>query len=411
MTLNDLSESAVTFLLVDVEGSTALWERDHKAMETALLRYDDILRNAIGDHVGYVFKVVGDAFHASFASPHEALRCALAAQRALRVGLREDYCDLKVRTALHTGESERRGNDYFGLSLNRAHRLLLAGYGGQVLISGTTRDLVRDELPPGAELRYLGKRRLRDLSHPQRVFRLAAPDLPTSLPPLRTLDARHHNLPVQPTAFVGREREVKASGNLLRKGHTRLLTLTGTGGTGKTRLGLRVATDLVDELEEGVCFVALAGIKEPTLVAPAIANALGIVKTTEQPPLERLTEYLRTRELLLVLDNFEHIVEAGSLVSELLRTAPQLKVLVTSREELRLNGEYVFLVPPLSMPTPNGSQDMKALAECESVDLFVARARAVKFGFALSPEISSTVAGICVRLEGLPLAMRTFSTG
>lgn len=403
--MDELPQDIATFLFTDVESSTVLWERDSEKMRAALARHDYILREAVGDHGGHIFKVVGDAFHAAFTSASDALHYALAAQLALQDERWDDGCHLKVRMALHTGQAQRRGDDYLGPSLNRVSRLLNAGYGGQILLSGATREMVRDQLPVETSLRTLRERRLKDLSHPEKIFQLVAPDLPSEFPPLKTLDARRNNLPAQPTAFVGREREVTVARESLRAENTRLLTLTGPGGTGKTRLGLRVAAGLVDEFEEGVCFVALAAVSDTVLVATAIAHALGVVETVEQTPLERLKEYLSHREILLVLDNFEQVLDAAIQVSELLRAAPRLKVLVTSREELRLYGEHVLPVPPLPTPSLDEPQEVGKLAMCESVDLFVSRARAVRFDFAFTTANAPAIAETCVRLEGLPLAI------
>jgi class 3 adenylate cyclase len=274
----------ITFLFTDVEGSTSLWDRMPEAMSGALSRHDEILRTIIEAHNGHVFKTVGDAFHAIFSTTRDALDAALEAQRAL---LQEEWAEtgpLRVRMALHTGAAEERDGDYFGPSLNRVARLLSAGHGGQILLSLTTRELVRDHLPDGSGLRDLGERRLKDLSSPERVFQLTAPGLRSEFPPLETLDVRRNNLPAQPTLLVGRERELEEVLALLRSSNVRLLTLIGPGGTGKTRLALQAAAELMDEFEDGVFFVALAPIADPALVAPTVARTLGLTESGDQPP-------------------------------------------------------------------------------------------------------------------------------
>jgi class 3 adenylate cyclase len=271
----------VTFLFTDLEGSTSLWERDAKRMQAALARHDGILQSAIEVNGGHVFKTVGDAFCAAFPTAADALDAALSAQRALfSEGWYEGFA-IKARMALHTGTGEERGGDYFGPSVNRVARLLSAGHGGQTLLSHATQELVRDQLPSEVSLRDLGERRLKDLFRPERVFQLLAPDLPSEFPPLRTLDAHGNNLPVQPTPMVGREREVAEVCERLRSPEVRLLTLTGPGGTGKTRVGVQAAAELLEEYVDGAYFVALATIGDASLVASAVAGAVGILESGE----------------------------------------------------------------------------------------------------------------------------------
>src|SRR5215216_1032402 len=305
----------VTFLFTDIEGSTRLWESNSQAMQEALARHDELLRAAIEARGGYVFKTVGDAFCAAFGTATDATEAALACQLAL---LEENWTEevgaIRVRMALHAGAAEERDGDYFGPPVNRVARLLSAGHGGQVLLSNAAQELTRDDLPGGATLRDLGERRLKDLFRPERVFQVLSPKLPTSFPPLKTLDVRINNLPAQPTPLIGRERELGEVRDLLRAEGVRLLTLTGAGGMGKTRLGLQVAADLLDEFEDGVFFVELAPITDPALVASTIAEALGVVETGDQPLEESLKDYLSSKELLLLLDNFEQVLGAGPLV-------------------------------------------------------------------------------------------------
>src|ERR687897_917830 len=395
----------LTFLFTDVEGSTSLWERNSEAMSEALSRHDEILRAAIEAHDGRVFKTVGDAFHATFSTAPDALEAALEAQRAL---LREEWAEtgpLRVRMALHTGTAEERDGDYFGPSLNRVARLLSAGHGGQILLSLATRELVRDRLPDESGLRDLGERRLKDLSSPEHVFQVSASGLRSEFPPLKTLDVPRNNLPAQPTPLVGREKELEEVLALLRTSHVRLLTLTGTGGTGKTRLSLQAAAELTDEFEDGVFFVALAAIADPTLVAPAIMRTLGLTESGNRPAEELLESYLRDKQVLLVLDNCEQVLESVPRLDALLSAAPGLKVLATSRTALRLYGEHEFPVPPLSLPDTASLPPVESLTRYEAVRLFVDRARAIRPDFSLTEENAPAVIEICSRLDGLPLAI------
>ena len=396
----------VTFLFTDVEGSTKLWERHTETMRTALARHDEILRRAIEVHGGHVFKTVGDAFCATFSTAFDALESALAAQRALlSEPWQTEIGALRARMALHTGTAEQRGGDYFGPAVNRVARLLSAGHGGQVLLSSSTQELVRDQLPTGTWLRDLGERRLKDLSRPERIFQLTAPDLQSEFPPLRTLESYPNNLPAQPTPLIGRGREVEEVRERLRSTEVRLLTLTGPGGTGKTRVGLQAAAELADEFEDGVFFVALAAIADPALVAPTIARTLGLTESANQSPEDLLKGYLRNRQTLLVLDNFEQVLESAPLLDELLSAAPGLTILATSRIPLKLYGEHEFPTLPLSLPDPESLPPVERLTQYEAIRLFVERAKAVKPDFSLTQENASAVAEICARLDGLPLAI------
>jgi hypothetical protein len=307
--------------------------------------------------------------------------------------------------ALHTGASEERDSDYFGPPVNRVARLLSAGHGGQVLLSQAAQELTRDDLPEGASLRDLGERRLKDLFRPERVFQLLSPELPASFPPLKTLDERINNLPTQPTPLVGREKELSEISGLLRRPEVRLLT--GPGGTGKTRLGLQVAAELLDEFDSGVFFVALAPISDQELVASAIAGPLGVRESADRTLTEALQDHLRDKELLLLLDNFEQVLEAAPVVGQLLSACPRLKALATSRVALRVYGGHVHAVPPLALPDPRRlpAIDIEALSQYESVRLFIERARAAKGDFEVTNESAPAVAEICVRLDGLPLAI------
>jgi class 3 adenylate cyclase len=400
-----LPRGTVTFLFTDIEGSTPLWQQHPQAMANAIARHELLLRTTIASAGGVVFKTVGDAVYAAFASALDAVAAALAGQRALAAEAWGATGPLHVRMALHTGVVEERAGDYFGLPLSRVTRLLAAGHGGQVLLSHVTQELVRDQLPPGAELRDLGAHRLKDLDVPEQIFQLAAPDLPTDFPALNTLDPRRTNLPAQPTPLIGREREIADVSTLLRRAEVRLVTLTGPGGTGKTRLGLQVAAELLDDFADGSYFVDLAPISDPDLVATALAQTLGVKESGGRPLIADLQAHLREKHLLLLVDNFEQVLEAAPLIAELLAAAPRLKVLVTSREVLHLRGEKEFAVPPLELPDPQRQAPFETLSQYAAVQLFIARALDVKPDFAVTNENAPAVAEICARLDGLPLAL------
>ena len=395
----------LTFLFTDIEGSTKLWEDNVPAMQAALARHDELLRLAIEERGGYVFKTVGDAFCCAFPTALDALEAALEIQRRLLSSEWEERGVLRVRMALHTGAAEERDGDYFGPPVNRVARLLSAAHGSQVLLSLPAQELVRDRLPAGSSLRDLGEHRLKDLFRPERVYQLTAPGLPSEFPPLRTLDAYRNNLPLQPTPLVGREKEVAEVCERLSRPEVRLLTLTGAGGTGKTRLGLQAAAELTEEFEDGVFFVSLAAISDPELVIPAVAGTLGVKEAGGQPLLENLEYYLGEKRILLMADNFEQVLEAAPMVSEMLSGAPNLKVLATSRIPLRLYGEHEYPVPPLALPDPERLPSVERLTQYEAVRLFVERAQAAKADFSVTNESAPAVAEICHRLDGLPLAI------
>jgi predicted ATPase/class 3 adenylate cyclase len=413
-----LPAGTVTFLFTDIEGSTALWERHPQAMERALARHDAIVQQAIEDHSGHIIKTAGDGFCAAFATAADALTAALAAQRALAAEPWGSTGPIRVRMALHTGAAQLRDNDYYGPPLNRVARLLASGHGGQILLSAVTQELMHDYLLPDAgnnhglpiQLRDLGAHRLKDLARPERIFQVVAPDLPADFPPLRTLDSYRHNLPPQPTALIGRDAEVRAVADLLCREDLRLLTLTGPGGVGKTRLALQAAAELLGERDghrfaDGVWFVALAPVRDPALVAAAIVQALDLKDTGDRPLIDVLKGYLRARRLLLVLDNFEQVAGATSLISDLLGAAPEVKLLITSRSALHLSGEHEFAVPPLRVPDTQHMPSPERMPQYEAVRLFIERAQAVRAGFSITNENAPAVAEICVRLDGLPLAI------
>jgi len=407
--MTPLPTGTVTFLFTDIEGSSRLWENHADAMAVALARHDTLLREAFETRGGHIFKTIGDAFCVAFPVAVSALEAAIAAQRLLRDEAWGDIERVKVRMGLHTGSAESRDSDYFGPVLNRVSRLLAAAHGGQILLTLAAEELVRDHLPEGVSLRDLGERRLRDLNRPERVFQAVVADLPSDFPALRSLEIFPNNLPVQLTSFIGREKEMGEVKRLL--GTTHLLTLTGTGGTGKTRLSMQVAADLLDQFPDGVWLVELATIEDTDQVGPAIAAPLQVRDEAGQQLLLTLTNYLRSKKLMLILDNCEHLIaECARIAETLLRACPGLQILATSREPLGIAGERTWSVPSLSIPESwrdeiRGSQAAERLTQYEAVRLFIDRAIAVRPGFGVTNENAPYVAEICWRLDGIPLAI------
>ena len=395
----------ITFLFTDIEGSTRLWERYPQAMGAAIARHDAMVRRAIEDHGGYVFKTIGDAFCAAFNAAPDALAAAVSLQRVLMSHDWAEIGSLRVRVALNTGTSEERGGDFFGPAVNRVARLISAGYGGQILLSLATWQSLKGNIPSEIQLRDMGERRLRDLLHKARIYQVVAPGLPADFPPLKTLDSRSNNLPAQPTSLIGREKELAEIRAMLCERESRLVTLIGPGGIGKTRMALQLAADMLDDFQDGAFYVNLAPISGPALVAPIIAAVLDLKEDSGQPVAETLARYLRDKELLLVLDNFEHVLAASSLLADLVSTCPRVKALVTSRAALRLYGERQFPVPPLSLPLPGEMPDFHTVSQHEAVQLFAQRAQAVRHDFQLTHSNIAVVVEICRRLDGLPLAI------
>ena len=396
----------LTFLFTDVEGSTRLWEERPEGMRSALERHDAIVRSAIADAQGQIVKTTGDGLMAVFASPLGAVTAAVAAQLALFGQAWPDGCLIRVRMGIHTGEVESRGGDFFGPAVNRTARIMSAGHGGQVLLSEVTAGIVESALPDQTSLRDLGEHRLKDLGRPQHLFQVAHPALPAEFAPLATLDLRPNNLPTETSAFVGREAELRAIRERLDNADIRLVTLTGAGGSGKTRLAIRAAADRVDRFTHGVYFVDLVTATDSDAVLALIATALGLADAAERSPLDELRRQLRDQRVLLVLDNFEQVTVAAPTLVGLLADCPGLKVLVTSRQALRVRGEHVVAVPPLSLPAAvSAATSADELSQFEAIQLFVERARGVRADFRLTDDNAAAVADICRRLDGLPLAI------
>ncbi len=390
----------VTFLFTDIEGSTLLWDQWPEIMEAVLAEHDRRIRTVVDSWNGYVFTTAGDSFSVAFGSPTDAVRAAIDVQLAMlepALGL-----DLRIRMGLHTGSASIRDGDYFGGALNRCARLTSAAHGGQILLSGSTMELVANALPEGVELVDMGVHRLRDLSEPERIHQLNHPELEPSFPKLRSLEGPGDTLPGQLTSFIGRDREIADVESLL--GEHRLVTLSGSGGAGKTRLALEVAEHLVSEFPEGLRFAELAALFDKDVFENEVAERFGATAVSDVPLAVTIAETIGQRRMLLILDNCEQIVEhVASLSHDLLTACPNLHILATSRERLAISGEVLYRVPSLSLPPEDA--DASTSIEFDAIRLFVDRALLVDPAFELGPSNVDDVIAICRRLDGIPLAL------
>ena len=398
----NLPSGTVTFLFTDIEQSTRLLDALGERYEQVLADHHRLLRSAFEAHDGYEVDTQGDSFFVAFASARQALAAAVDAQRALAA-----YCwpgdrPLRVRMGLHTGEAQSFDGGYVGMDIHRAARISAAAHGGQIILSDRTRSLVEPSLPPGATLSDLGHHRLKDLAQEEHLHQVSIEGLSEVFPPPASL-SRPSSLPSMPTGFVGRRHELAALEKVLARPDVRVLTLTGAGGSGKTRLALEAAAHMADWFPGGTFFVPLAPVRDHEVVASTIAEVLGLREIGERRVLELVKGHLRDRHALLVLDNFEHVHEAAPVVAELLAAAPRVCAVVTSRSPLRIYGEHEMPVPPMSLPP--GNDDATAIAGSEAVQLFVERARAVAPGFELTAENAGAIADIVARIDGLPLAI------
>jgi len=398
----EIPTGTVTFLFTDIEGSTRLAQDLGDAWPPLLERHREIARAAWSGQHGVEIGTEGDSFFVVFTSAPQAVAAAVEAQRGMAGEPWPAGAPIRVRMGMHTAAAVVSGGGYVGVDVHRAARIASAGNGGQVLVSATTHALVEGSLPGGVTLREMGEHRLKDLSRPERIWDLVIEGLSAEFPPLRTLNAVPNNLPTQLTSFLGRQREIAEGRQLLLD--ARLLTLTGPGGTGKTRLSLQLAADATDRFPDGIYFVPLGAISQWDLVLPTIAQAMGLVDPGTQA-LERLVDHIGSKCVLLVLDNFEQVNDAAPQIAELLARAPKISILVTSRSPLRVYGEREFPVPPLGVPDPKHLPDFAQLSTYESVALFIERAMAVRPDFAVTSANAPAVAEICVRLDGLPLAI------
>ena len=406
--MHHLPTGTVTLLFTDIEGSTRLLQQLGDRYADLLEEYRQLLRAVFQQWNGHEVDTQGDALFVAFARALDALSAAVDVQRTLAAHSWPEGTTVRVRMGLHTGEPSVTADGYVGMDVHYAARLMSAGYGGQVLLSQTTRYLVEHDLPEGVSLRNLGEHRLKDIAYSSSIFQLVIAGFPADFPVLRTISTRNrspNNLPVMPTPLIGREQEIAAVQQLLRSQDVRLLTLTGPGGTGKTRLGMQVAVELSDQFPDGVFFVALAAVSDAELVVPTLAKVLGLQEDGSRPHLESLKEHLQQKQGLLLLDNFEQVMPAALQIEELLLACPHIKVLVTSRALLHLQSEHVFPVPPLALPDITHLPKSKALEQYASVALFVQRARAIQPTFQVSQSNGRAIAEICVRMDGLPLAI------
>jgi predicted ATPase/class 3 adenylate cyclase len=399
----ELPTGTVTFLFTDVEGSTRLLQRVGDAYRDLLATHHQILRESIATGGGVEVQTEGDGFFAVFSTATGAVLTAVRGQRNLLNHSWPEGEVVRVRMGVHTGEGVLSSGAYVGLDVHRAARIAAAGHGGQVLVSDATRALIEHALPMGVDLRDLGVHRLKDIEQPEHLYQLLIEGFPDTFPPIRSLDARLSNLPPERSSFVGRELEVAEATALLDQG--RLLTLTGPGGIGKTRLALKIAAEQIGRFADGVYLADLSPITDPSLVPTVIARALMVREQPGRDLVDSLADHLRDRQQMLVLDNLEQVIKGAAAISRLLDAAPQLTVLATSRVPLHLTGEQEFPVPPLALPDPIRSADLASLAGNEAVTLFVQRAASVRPGMRLTADNAATVAEIAVKLDGLPLAI------
>ncbi len=399
-----------TFLFTDIEGSVKLWESAPEKMKVALQQHHEILKEAISSNGGEAFQIVGDAVCSVFPTAPSAISAAVTAQRRLHQEQWDLPSPIRVRMGIHTGEAERTSKDSLtggyasNPTMNCVARVLNAGHGGQILLSLVTKELIEDSLPMNTALRDMGEHRLKNITRPEHLFQLNIAGLPSDFPPLNTLDSARHNLPLQLTSFIGREKEIADVIRLLEK--ARLVMLTGPGGTGKTRLSLQVANELLDQYPDGAWFVELAPISDPSLVASTIAAALNLPAEMQRPAIDMLCDYLREKELLIVLDNCGHLVEAcAQMVNRLLHAAPKFRILASSREALGIAGEVSYRVPSLGLPDIKDVPTVESLNQYEAVQLFIERATSAVSTFSVTNENVSAIAQICHCLDGIPLAI------
>jgi len=391
-----------TLLFTDIEGSTRLWEQEGERMSRALAEHDAISRKAVEGNRGVVVKMTGDGMYAAFGDAVDALNATAQLQEGLAALVADNHVELRVRAGLHLGMVERRNDDLFGSAVNRAARIMKAAHGGQILVSQAVVDHAHGRLPPSVSLLDLGAVRLRDLATSEHVYQLVHPRLRQDFPALRSLEATPNNLPQQVTSFIGRERELADAKRLLEG--TRLLTLLGMGGLGKTRLSLQIGADALEKYPDGVWFVDLAPISDPSLVPSAAAQVLNVREEPGKSITQTLCEHVKLHKLLFILDNCEHLMGAcASLADALLRSAPDLRIIATSREALHIQGEQTYQVLPLAAPDSKGG--IETLLRSDAVQLFVERARLQKPSFSLSERDAPVIAELCARLDGIPLAL------
>ena len=396
----------LAFLFTDIEGSTALLGRlGEDGYAQVLAGHHALIRSALTAHDGREMDTQGDAFFAVFSSPRGCVAAVLQMQQALQDHAWPGGERVRVRMGIHCGKAAKTVTGLVGLEVHRAARVAAVGYGGQVLVSEAAAVLVRDWLPPGAALADLGSHRLKDLGRPERIFQLTAAGLPAQFPPLRSLGnpALPNNLPAQPSTFIGRDREVAEVRALVES--CRLVTLTGAGGAGKTRLGLQVAAELLDGSGDGVWLAELAAVTDGDAVPPAISRALRLTGQPGRPALEALLDALAPQDVLIVVDNCEHLIGGCAKTAEaIVRRCPRVHLLATSREPLGIGGEAIYRVPSLSLPVP-GDSGSGTPGSSDAVALFADRARANGVALDVDEQAGPLVVSVCRRLDGMPLAI------
>ncbi len=406
--MNSPPTGTVTFLFTDIEGSTKLSQEFPNALPLALDKHHSIMRSAIESNTGFIFEIIGDAFCAAFENADGAVSAAVDAQLYLK---KEKWCEavIKVRMGLHTGIVEWNGKRYMGyITLARTARVMSAAYGEQVIISNDVYELAREKASEKISFRDLGERRLKDLKQPVRLYQVLSDGLREDFPPLKTLDARPNNLPVQLTSFIGRDVEKKFLKELIKQTH--LLTLTGTGGAGKTRLALQFGADLIDDFANGVWLIELAAISQPGSISEGITKSLGITEVPNKSLENTIIDFLKDKEILLILDNCEHLINASAVITEkLLINCPKLKIIATSREALKCSGEQIYNVPSLEIPDSIETSPDK-LSQYEAVRLFIERALLVNSNFRVNNDNAPSLAQICFRLDGIPLGIELAAT-
>ncbi len=398
----------VTFLFTDIEGSTKLSQEFPEILNTFLVRHNSILNDSVSYNNGFVFKITGDSFCCAFQNAEDAIKASVEAQKKLNSEDRKEAV-IKVRMGIHSGMAEWSGTDYMGyITLARTARVMSAAYGGQILISEKAYEIRKIEFLKDVSFRDLGNRRLKDLIQPVRLYQILSADIRADFPPLKTLDARPNNLRVQLTSFIGREKEIAVIKKLLSD--TRLLTLIGPGGTGKTRLSLQVAADLIDEYANGVFICELAAVSDPSFILQTIMDSIQVKEEPEKSLYQTLIDFLREKEILMILDNCEHLIAGCSdLAEKLLQNCPGIKIIATSREALNCSGEQTYRLPSLSVPGKSNFNSPEQLTQYESVRLFIERALSVNHNFRVNNDNAPALAGICIRLDGIPLAIELAS--
>src|SRR5215212_3501508 len=400
--MTNIPSGTVTFLFTDIEGSTKIAQEHPDQWETLRERHHAILQSAMDLHNGYVFQIIGDAFCAAFHSTNDGIRAAIEAQRQLQ---NENWGEtsIKVRMGIHTGEAEKRENDYRGyLTMAKAQRVMSVAYGGQVLLSNASAELIHNEHLREITLRDMKENRIKGWTNPEHLWQVVANDLQDDFPPLKTVESYRHNLPERLTTFIGRDDEILRVCELIRQPSVRMVTVTGVGGIGKTSLSIQVGLKLLEDFHDGVFFVDLSSLLQANLLLPTIAQVFSLHELPEKPLVEVLIEHLARKKTLVILDNFEQLAETAPKLSNLLSATKQLKILITSRELLRLSAEHHFPLAPLSIAQ---NSDLHSLFNNEAIQLFAERLQAVRPDFRLNKEHLVVIAEICRQLDGLPLAI------